>query len=333
MVGAIRIALLVCLLFITQMACGVSWSDLWLRKDQQGMRLLQKGKNELAAKRFESLPWKGVADYRSKNYSEVEKDLKNEHDPISKYNLGNALAFQGKYQEAINAYDGAIKQRPDFKDAIYNRDLVKKLLEHQKHQQQQNNNTKENHQNQQSKQKQQNNQNDSNQDQKNPQKEQGDNKNKNEGDKNKDQQNTPPDRENNTNQKDSAKDRQEQNKQNQQKDNHEEPHEQVDNGKEQKNKGDLPSKNRQADRNEPSQQKNDPQAQNGDDQGVKQEQNSLANADVNQNNKGAHGKQEELAKKLDQETNQWLQQIEDDPSDLLRRKILRDHLNKINQTE
>ncbi len=38
-------------------------------------------------------------------------------------------------------------------------------------------------------------------------------------------------------------------------------------------------------------------------------------------------------KKLDQETDQWLQQITDDPSDLLRRKIMRDHLKKLNQLE
>lgn len=47
------------------------------------------------------------------------------------YNLGNTLAFQGKYQEAVAAYEEALKQNPNNTDAAFNLDYLKKQLQNQ----------------------------------------------------------------------------------------------------------------------------------------------------------------------------------------------------------
>ena len=44
------------------------------------------------------------------------------------YNRGNALAFQGKIQEAIGAYEQALKENPDNADAQFNKEYLEKQL-------------------------------------------------------------------------------------------------------------------------------------------------------------------------------------------------------------
>jgi Ca-activated chloride channel family protein len=105
-----------------------SWQDLWFRKDQQGMQLLQKGAPKEAAEAFESPAWRGVADYRTGNYQRAEKDFGQYQDAVSNYNRGNTLALQGKYPEAITAYEKALQKNPNFEDAQYNLDLINQLL-------------------------------------------------------------------------------------------------------------------------------------------------------------------------------------------------------------
>ncbi|MCC4599868.1 tetratricopeptide repeat protein [Xanthomonas melonis] len=66
----------------------------------------------------------GVQAYRRGDFAAAQKAF--EHVPTDEglYNLGNALARQGRYDEAIAAYDRALKQRPNQPDAIANRAAV-----------------------------------------------------------------------------------------------------------------------------------------------------------------------------------------------------------------
>ena len=78
---------------------------------------------------------KGVACYRAGQYAEAEKLFRQSSRPdvacSAAYNLGNALAYQQKYKEAIEAYENVLKQWPDHTRAKENLELVKKMLEQQ----------------------------------------------------------------------------------------------------------------------------------------------------------------------------------------------------------
>ncbi|WP_161960100.1 vWA domain-containing protein [Xanthomonas arboricola] len=98
---------LVCVLPLAQPAHAAD-GTLWQRADQVQQQRLDAG----------------VQAYRKGDFAAAQKAF--EHVPTDEglYNLGNALARQGQYDEAIAAYDRALKQHPDQPDAIANRAAV-----------------------------------------------------------------------------------------------------------------------------------------------------------------------------------------------------------------
>lgn len=66
----------------------------------------------------------GVAAYRAKDYAEAIATFSGIDSADGQYNLGNALAKSGRYDDAIAAYDGALKLQPKMADAIANRAAV-----------------------------------------------------------------------------------------------------------------------------------------------------------------------------------------------------------------
>ncbi|WP_444886430.1 VWA domain-containing protein [Microbulbifer sp. JMSA008] len=114
------------------------WKDLWQRKDQQGQELLNKGESAEAAETFRNPEWRGTANYRAGDYAAAQQDFAQLNDAQGLYNLGNSLVQQGDYERAIEAYDQALAQAPQFSDAQHNREIAEKLKELQERQQQQN---------------------------------------------------------------------------------------------------------------------------------------------------------------------------------------------------
>lgn len=118
-----------------QTSHAFTWKDLWWRADQQAMQHFNHNEYQRAAEQFTLPRWKGVAAYRVEDYHTAFEQFGQGNDAISFYNRGNALALMGDFSGAITAYDQAIKQKPDFEDAIFNRDLLKKLKQQQQDQQ------------------------------------------------------------------------------------------------------------------------------------------------------------------------------------------------------
>ena len=127
--GYLLLLCAVVLLPMPRSAYALGWDDLWQRPDQRGAQALAAQQPQQAAKLFQDPQWRAAAHYRAGDYQAVLKDLEKQTGAAAAYNRGNALAHLGQYQQALNAYQEALKIEPDFKDAAYNRDLVKKWLQ------------------------------------------------------------------------------------------------------------------------------------------------------------------------------------------------------------
>lgn len=111
------------------------WRDLWKRPDQQAAQALKRGDPATAKKLARDPAWRGAADYRSGNYAAAAQALGALHGSDAQYNLGNALARQGSFKEAIAAYDRALQSNPGNADAKANRKAVQDWLRQQKQKQ------------------------------------------------------------------------------------------------------------------------------------------------------------------------------------------------------
>ena len=112
--------------------------SMWLTQDQQAEQALQKGDAKQAAEQFENPDWKASAQYRAGDYAAAAESFAKSDAATAHYNRGNALAKANKLEDAIKAYDEALKRDPQLEDAKKNRTLIEKLLKQQKQQEQQN---------------------------------------------------------------------------------------------------------------------------------------------------------------------------------------------------
>lgn len=98
------------------------------RADTEARRLFDAGRYAEAAARFSDPRWKAAAHYRAGRYAEAARLLEGHDDPDSLYNRANALARQGRLQEALAGYEASLQVRPGDPDTVHNRDLVRSLL-------------------------------------------------------------------------------------------------------------------------------------------------------------------------------------------------------------
>lgn len=96
--------------------------------NRQGWRHLQSGDAISASKSFHDPRWRAVAHYRLGQFAEADQGWASYEDADALYNRGNALARQGKLQEALDAYDQSLALRSNDADTRHNRALVEKLL-------------------------------------------------------------------------------------------------------------------------------------------------------------------------------------------------------------
>ncbi len=109
---------------------ALEWVDLWKRSDQQAMHAVQNQKFDDPSL-LENPQWNGIANYRLQNYEDAGIEFSKQNDKIGLYNYGNALAKIGDLPGAIEKYEAAIEIDPEFEDAIFNLDIIKKLLQEQ----------------------------------------------------------------------------------------------------------------------------------------------------------------------------------------------------------
>ncbi len=134
--GILSLALVV-LLQVPETGYAFEWQDFWQTSDQRAQHQFNQQRYKQAAEQFRSPEWKASAFYKAGEYEKSLETLQNIQTSDAYYNKANALAKMGKLQEALKAYQQALKINPRHEDALYNKKLVEKQLEKQKQQNQQ----------------------------------------------------------------------------------------------------------------------------------------------------------------------------------------------------
>lgn len=128
--GLLVFALLAFLPFPNQ-AWAFDWQSLWQTPDQRAQQTFQQQKYQQAAEQFDDPDWRAAAQYKAGQYQQAAETLKETQSADGHYNRGNALAKAGQLQEAIKAYQQALKLDPQNADARHNKELVEKQLQQQ----------------------------------------------------------------------------------------------------------------------------------------------------------------------------------------------------------
>lgn len=110
--------------------------DYFMNSEELGAEAFDREDYEEAAQVFQDPYRKGVSCYKAGHFEEAEKMFRQStREEVARdagYNLGNALAWQKKFQEAITAYEDVLKKWPDHQPTKENLELLKKLQEEQK---------------------------------------------------------------------------------------------------------------------------------------------------------------------------------------------------------
>lgn len=153
-VGAMQLSILLFFSFLLNPVVAISdeYSDL----GKAGVELASKGKFREAIEKFKEainikesyslLKSRGFAEYKIEDFAAATKSftsalkLAKDDEELAEglFNLGNALAQEGKFDQAIKSYEESIKLA-DREDAKINLELVKRLKEEQKSKKEQKN--------------------------------------------------------------------------------------------------------------------------------------------------------------------------------------------------
>lgn len=114
--------------FVAALLAGIyalaSGSVPLLTPDQRGYRDFERPDYEQAVVQFGDTMWMGVALFKLGEFEQSAGVFAGLDTADSSFNQGNALVMQGKYVEAAEKYSRALELRPDWDDAIANREIA-----------------------------------------------------------------------------------------------------------------------------------------------------------------------------------------------------------------
>ncbi|EGG93811.1 TPR domain protein in aerotolerance operon [gamma proteobacterium IMCC1989] len=116
------------------------WDELWRNKNQQGQQAFEQQDYATAEKHFnssENHQWQGSAAYKNKDYQAAADAFAKGDTATDDYNRGNALSQLQQYDDAIEAYDSALKKDPSLSDAKKNKEIIEQIKAQQQKQEQQ----------------------------------------------------------------------------------------------------------------------------------------------------------------------------------------------------
>ena len=124
-----------CWLFVPFTSKAADWQDLYLSPEQQAKNAYEQQDYAKAQQKFSDPLWQGNAAYRDGRFADAEALYRKNSTAEGDFNLGNSLAQQQKYAEAMQAYKNALAKQPQMPGAKENLETVKQLLQEQQKQQ------------------------------------------------------------------------------------------------------------------------------------------------------------------------------------------------------
>ena len=110
------------------------WQDLFKSRQQQAQQAYQQRDYQQAIEKFDQSIWQGNAAYRAGDYAAAEQFYRQDPTANGLFNLGNSLMQQQKYQEALDSYQQAASKQSDVPGLPQNIKLAEKLLKQQQEQ-------------------------------------------------------------------------------------------------------------------------------------------------------------------------------------------------------
>jgi Ca-activated chloride channel family protein len=105
-------------------AQAFEWPDLWRRADQQAAAEYARGifgeHAALTQKLGPESPWRALLVYRGGRFAEAAVLFAAGDTAVAHYNRGNALALDGRLEQALEAYGAALERSPTMRDALFN---------------------------------------------------------------------------------------------------------------------------------------------------------------------------------------------------------------------
>jgi len=134
--AGVTLPVCVLLLLDPRDASAFEWRNLWKTPDQQAMEHYQQGDYESASKIFDDPQWSGTAHYRAGRYEEALAAFGQDNSAISHFNRGNTLVELQRFEDALEAYEQASKLDPALTKATENYNKLSAWLEQQNQQDQ-----------------------------------------------------------------------------------------------------------------------------------------------------------------------------------------------------
>ncbi|OGV36838.1 MAG: hypothetical protein A3E88_00455 [Legionellales bacterium RIFCSPHIGHO2_12_FULL_35_11] len=126
------VIILISVLISVNTAYASLWQKLWKTNNQIALDMMKSGQFKDAKNTFTDQNWQAYAAFRAKDYKSAAELYAKSRTLNDYYNQGNSLAFQGKLQDGIDAYNKALQINPNDADVIYNKKTLDDLLKQQK---------------------------------------------------------------------------------------------------------------------------------------------------------------------------------------------------------
>ncbi|MEE9352536.1 MAG: tetratricopeptide repeat protein, partial [Thiotrichaceae bacterium] len=275
------------------------WDNLWTRQDQQADQALQRGDFDQAQQLANDPLRRGSAAFKKGEYEQALSDFSEAEGADAAYNKGNALAQLKQYEEAIKAYDDALKQQSNMQDAKDNKAKIEALLKQQKEQEKKQKNQ------------------DKDQDQKDQQNKDDKKKQDSKSGEESNEDKEKPEQEQQEGEPEDKEKEKEQSKKGQSKENQ---FEKANEASEEEKKKDEEQENKQGEEQD---------QQTAQQKAEQEKQQAMAEKELKEKaNEGAEGKEAQakieadaLSKEEKIAAEQWLRRIPDNPGELLKRKF------------